>query len=53
MKAGELGHKLGKVLMAMEKGYIFYPNLYTDDWALIIYKHTKEQELITLLWHEY
>lgn len=37
----------------MEKGYNFYPNLYTDYWPLLIYKWTEEQELIVVLWHEY
>lgn len=30
-----------------------YPNLYTEDLPPVTYKHTKEQELIMLLWHEY
>lgn len=47
------GHKLGKALMAVKRGCKFYPNLYTDDLLLIIYKHTREQELIILLWYEY
>lgn len=47
------GHKLGKALVAVERACNFYPDLYTDDLPLIIYKHTKEQELIILLRYEY